>query len=260
VEGRAGLSEYLSFRRPPISYTAGLRWLREGGGLLDGLRLWREDAAGDPDELHFQDRTPQFREAERLLPGVAGRGLVVRGRERTARMFRGRQLWDRLDLTVTRLICETYLLGNGIVQGDRLSMAASVEARLPFVDYRLVETVIGLRKGRPDHHQAPKAWLRAALGQIVPDFVFRRPKRGFTPPWRDWTVAIFNRYGRDIPDGELVRCGMLDRKAAIGLSNGLAAGSIPRPLAWQTMVLEQWARGMRSRSARSSAPGGNVVP
>jgi asparagine synthase (glutamine-hydrolysing) len=94
----------------------------------------------------------------------------------------------------------------------------------------------------------------------VPDFVFRRPKRGFTPPWRDWTVAIFNRYGRDIPDGELVRCGMLDRKAAIGLSNGLAAGSIPRPLAWQTMVLEQWARGMRSRSARSSAPGGNVVP
>jgi asparagine synthase (glutamine-hydrolysing) len=255
LQGTAGLAEYLSFRRPPISYTGGLGWLRDGGGLLEGLRLWREDAQGDPDELHFQDRTPQFRDAERLLPGVAGRGLALGGRTRTGRLFRGRDLWRRVDLSVTRLICETYLLGNGIVQGDRLSMAASVEARLPFVDYRLVETVIGLRKARPDHREAPKAWLRAALARIVPDFVFRRPKRGFTPPWREWTVAIFNRYGRDLPDGELVRCGLLDRKAAIGLSNGLAAGSVPRPLAWQTMVLEQWARGMRSRSAGSSAAG-----
>ncbi len=42
----------------------------------------------------------------------------------------------RVDLRITRLICETYLLENGIAQGDRLSMASSVELRLPLVDYR----------------------------------------------------------------------------------------------------------------------------
>lgn len=251
-EGRAGWGEYLRFRPVPKSFTGGLRWLRDGGGAFEGIRLRHEDIAGDPDQLHFQDRTPQFREAERFLPGVAGRGLVLGGRERTARIFRGSDLWNRIDLSITRLICQTYLLGNGIVQGDRLSMAASVEARLPFVDYRLVETVIGLRKVRPDHDELPKAWLRDALKRIVPEFVFRRSKRGFTPPWRTWTGMIFDRYGRDLPDGELVRLGILDREAAVRLSRGLIAGSLPRPLAWQTMVLEQWARSMRERSTMAS--------
>ena len=89
--------------------------------------------------------------------------------------------WPQIDVLMTRLICETYLQENGIAQGDRLSMASSVELRLPLVDYRLVETVIGLRKTIPDHRVHPKMWLREALKAMVPDWVINRPKRGLTP-------------------------------------------------------------------------------
>lgn len=253
-QGKASIFDYLSMRRPPLSYTGGLRWLRDGGGILSGLAMYREDAHGDPDELHFQDRTPSFRDAESLLPGYAGASMPLRGRALTAELFRGRGLWNRVDLSITRLVCETYLLGNGIAQGDRLSMATSVEGRLPLVDYRLFETVIGLRKAHTDVHLPPKAWLRAALKDIVPTFVFERRKRGFTPPWRSWTKAIFERYGRDLPDGILVQRGILNRRAAEELSTGLGAGATPKPLAWHTMALEQWCRGMESRAANAARP------
>ena len=57
--------------------------------------------------------------------------------------------WPRPDIHVTSLMFDTYLAQVGIAQGDRLSMANSVELRLPFVDYKLAETVVGLRKTRP---------------------------------------------------------------------------------------------------------------
>lgn len=253
-KGGTSVLDYLSLQSPPLSYTGLLRWLRDCGGLRSGLAMRREDRFGDPLEIHFQDRTPGFRDAERLLPAVAGDRLVPAGRDLTAALFRGADLWERPDLAVTRLICQTYLLGNGIAQADRLSMAASVEGRLPLVDYRLIETVIGLRKAQRDDHEPPKLWLRNALRDIVPPFVFARRKRGFTPPWRSWTKAIFDRYGRDLPDGTLVARGLIARRAAEGLASGLGAGSTPKPLAWTTMVLEQWTRGMEAAAARAAAP------
>ena len=41
--------------------------------------------------------------------------------------------WHNPEITLTRLICNTYLSENGIAQGDRLSMANSVELRLPLL-------------------------------------------------------------------------------------------------------------------------------
>lgn len=258
--GTARLSQYLTLRRPPFSYTAGLRWLRAGGGLIDGLERWRRDAEAPADEIVFYDRAPHFREAELLLPRIAGDALPVSKDGALPRsLFRGPTLGARPDLSIVRLLCGSYLLGNGIAQGDRLSMANSVECRLPFVDYRLVETVTGLRRASPDAGQPPKAWLRAALRDIVPEFVFARRKRGFTPPWRQWTRAVFDRYGGDLADGTLVRRGLLHRTAARGLARGIGFGSRPLPLAWSSMVLEQWCRGMEAAAADAERELGHVA-
>ena len=106
---------------------------------------------------------------------------------------------------MTRLICETYLRENGITQGDRLSMASSVELRLPLVDHRLVETVIGLRKARSDWNLAPKSWMRAALQGVLPEWVMSRPKKGFSPPVRDWHRELFGLMVETLRAGFLCR-------------------------------------------------------
>lgn len=155
--------------------------------------------------------------------------------------------WVYTDIRLTRLICETYLLQNGIAQGDRLSMANSVELRLPFVDYRLVELVIGLRKTHqhsPDYKQFPKPWLKEAIRGILPDSVMDRPKRGFAPPVQEWHARIFERYGKRLCNGQLVKHGVLTSSAAEILSKGPFPSGIICPLSFKALVLELWFQRM----------------
>ncbi|MEO3237506.1 asparagine synthase-related protein, partial [Parabacteroides distasonis] len=89
---------------------------------------------------------------------------------------------DSADILLTKLICNTYLLENGVAQGDRLSMSNSVELRLPLLDYKLVETIIGLRKSNSDIYGTPKKVLKDVARDMLPEWLFNIPKRGFTPP------------------------------------------------------------------------------
>lgn len=252
--GDVGLLDYLSIEKPPFSYTLGWQWLREGAGLLEGIRKFAEDRRAEYDQLAFYNRRPVFLDARRLGPRIFSHDfLEANADSNPGDLFTGGGLWDRVDISITRLICDTYLLGNGINQGDRLSMTSSVECRLPLVDYKLVETVIGLRKNTMDHMELPKKWLRDAFRNIVPEFVMNRPKRGFTPPWRRWTKALFKNYGRHLDDGYLVQHGIITPSAARQLAKGLTAISTPRPMAYETLVLETWARGMQGSQGNVSS-------
>jgi len=156
--------------------------------------------------------------------------------------------WPQIDILMTRLICQTYLQENGIAQGDRLSMASSVELRLPLVDYRLVETVIGLRKTTPDYRFQPKLWLRKALNAVVPDWVINRPKRGFAPPLRQWHKAIFAGHGANLQDGFLVANGILRAESAALLSKGPYPAEAGAPISFKALTLELWCRSLAARS------------
>ena len=146
------------------------------------------------------------------------------------------------DLETIRLICSTYLLQNGLAQGDRLSMRASVEARLPLVDYRLVETIIGLKKAHPDLHLPAKSVLQSASRDLVPPEVFSRPKRGFSPPARRWFAAISKAHGARLSGGRLVSLGILQPGVADLLAVGESRFLGAVPLHYKALVLETWIR------------------
>ena len=257
----AGLLDYLRVQPPPLSLAGAANWAEDGAGLLRGVRDWQRDRRTRPDRLVFWDETPDFRNAERYLGGVAGPALLE-ARESPAALFTGNALWDSLETSITRLICDTFLGSNGLVMGDRLSMACSVESRVPLVDYRLVETVIGLRKANSDLPLGHKGWLKQALSDLLPPFVFQRRKRGFTPPWRAWTRALMDRYGSDMGNGLLVDRGIVTRAAAERFRGGFDWLGRPMPMAYPTLVLEQWARGMLAmeRAAQDTPSRHGVEP
>jgi asparagine synthase (glutamine-hydrolysing) len=150
--------------------------------------------------------------------------------------------WPDVDVALTERICATYLRENGIAQGERLAMASSVELRLPFMDHKLVETVIGLRRHATDAGLPAKAWLKAAARELVPPNILDRRKQGFAPPVREWHDALFARYGAMLADGHLVANGILNPKAARALAKGpFPAGAIA-PLSFKALVLEMWCR------------------
>jgi asparagine synthase (glutamine-hydrolysing) len=244
--GWEALAGYLSFA-PPVNLTRqGLSvWLRSAGGLRAGWQRFQRHRTAPAERVVFYDLIPDFRAAIEQARGIYSPAFIrqINGADAT-NLFTFERPWPTLDLTLTRLICDTYLRENGIAQGDRLSMASSIELRLPLVDYRLVETVVGLRKARTDLREPPKAWLRAALEGVLPDWVMNRRKRGFTPPVMEWHKAIFAAHGDSLTDGYLVGADVLNPGAARRLSEGTFPHEATTPLSFKALVLEQWARRM----------------
>lgn len=68
---------------------------------------------------------------------------------------------------------------------DQMSMAHALEVRVPFLDYKLVEYVIGLND-KVKYPHTPKKLLVDANKGLIPDNIINRPKMGFTFPWALW--------------------------------------------------------------------------
>jgi len=242
------LGDYITFELPKgLSRIDVSGWVRSFGGLRTGWERYRRLKASPAERMVFYDISVPFQAACKSVAEIYSTSFAESVKETSAfDVFTRAMPWPRPDIEITRLICQTYLLENGIAQGDRLSMASSVEMRLPLVDYRLVETVIGLRKNNPDHRLEPKAWLKSALRGILPEWVMKRRKRGFEPPVLEWHRAIFAAHGSMLDDGYLVEAGVLGREGARRLSKGPYPARGGTPLSFKALVLEVWCRRMLS--------------
>ena len=248
LDGHASALDYVGLSRPPMSYAGIVGWLLGGFGIASGMRALARDRLPPPGRLVFRDHLDGWRLSASALSRFASPDFLARtAHSGPGRLFTYDRLPERPDLAITDLLLKTYLLGNGIDQCDRLSMAASVEGRLPLVDYRLVEIAIGLRKGIEDWKLPRKQWLLESARSMVPEEVFRRRKRGFTPPWRSWGRAIFRRHGEHLACGVLHDAGILRELSPVpGPTDALGR---PRELLMPALMLEEWARGMTSLAA-----------
>lgn len=164
----------------------------------------------------------------------------------TARPF---ELLDRPEIrsanpeaALIQLICDTYLRENGLAQADRLSMAHSIEARVPFVDYRLAEVAYGHQRACGPHIDADKRLLRECFATTAPGWLLDQPKRGFVPPVARWNTAIHRHYAHLVEDGVLVGHGIL--QAAMGRRIAAADAEHGRtPARYRdAVILELWCR------------------
>ncbi|MGI8882776.1 MAG: asparagine synthase (glutamine-hydrolyzing) [Pyrinomonadaceae bacterium] len=219
-------------------------WARNFGGVRSGWRSVKRRRE-NPDRMIFYDRSPDFILAAAQVQSLYSPRFNEQIDETDAySLFTFPGEWNSVETTLTALICATYLRENGIAQGDRLGMASSVEMRLPLVDYKFVETVIGLRKKQSDAGLPPKHWLKEAVKNDLPDWVLNRPKRGFAPPTREWHDALFAAYGDSLRDGYLVESGVLSRESGLLLAKGEFPAEATSPLSFKALVLEQWCRQM----------------
>jgi asparagine synthase (glutamine-hydrolysing) len=111
-----------------------------------------------------------------------------------------------------------YLPDDVLVKVDRATMAVGLEARVPFLDHRLVEAAATLPLDRRIAGGRGKLVLRRILDRLLPGIDFDRPKQGFSPPigaWlkadlRDWADDLLGR--RTGPVGALLAWDSIDRE------------------------------------------------
>jgi len=136
------------------------------------------------------------------------------------------------------------LLNGLLLVDDKLSMAHSVEARVPFLDNSLVEWVTQIPAGFKLRAGQSKTVLRLAMRDLLPDETLVRRKQGFTPPDQTWYKQHNLAYIESLILGPRALARGYFQPAALRriIDDHLQDRCNNRFLLWSLMCFEWWNR------------------
>jgi asparagine synthase (glutamine-hydrolysing) len=135
-----------------------------------------------------------------------------------------------------------YMADDLLVKTDRLSMANSLELRVPFLDQHVAEFAFSLPRSLRVRGFAKKRLLRQALAPLLPKEVVGGRKQGFSIPVAAWLRGPMEPFARDVlSTANLERQGCLDPVTAQGLLDDHCSGreDLSRQL-WGLMAFTLW--------------------
>jgi len=138
---------------------------------------------------------------------------------------------------------KTYLPLDILTKVDRMSMAHSLEARVPLLDHRLVEFAATIPADLKLHKGRTKHIFKQALKGILPDTIIDRPKQGFAVPLGRWFRGELNGFVHELLLSPTSRARNIFNPAYI--ENLLKLQARGRPLdsqLWTLISFELWCR------------------
>ena len=176
-----------------------------------------------------------------IVPGATGKlriapepGLSARLPDFVSRM----QYYDTL----------TYLPDDILVKVDRCSMAVALEARAPFLDYRVAELVWSLPPRMKRRNGESKWLLRRLLDRYVPRRLIERKKMGFSVPTAAWLRGPLRDWGRDLlAPARIAADGLFDAAEVSRLWDEHQSGRANREtVLWNILMFQAWRERYRA--------------
>jgi asparagine synthase (glutamine-hydrolysing) len=137
---------------------------------------------------------------------------------------------------------KTYLADDILTKVDRMSMAASIEARVPLLDYHIVEFALNLPAPMKLQGTRTKSILRQAVKDLVPKTVLEKPKEGFSVPMKHWLRSSLKPMMLDLlSKAALKKHDYFDhRVVASWIQEHLECRANHSHRLWALMVFEMW--------------------
>jgi asparagine synthase (glutamine-hydrolysing) len=139
---------------------------------------------------------------------------------------------------------KTYLVSDILTKVDRMSMAASLEARVPLLDYKLIEFVQTIPTDLKLKNLETKYIFRKAVKGIVPDEILNRPKQGFGVPINEWiNLELKDKIHETLSEKKTLERGFFEPKYIKVLLDEHARKRRDHSYAlWILYILELWQR------------------
>ncbi len=141
---------------------------------------------------------------------------------------------------------KVYLPDDILVKVDRMSMAHSLETRVPFLDHRLVEFVAtipeNLKLRKSTGEKIGKYILKKTFNSLLPEVIQKRPKHGFTLPVDLWFRDELREMALDVlSESHLKRIGILNPRAVSQmLHEHLQGKANHKDTLWSCFVFVLW--------------------
>lgn len=151
--------------------------------------------------------------------------------------------WDHLS-RMLYFDTKTWLVDDLLIKADRMSMATSIELRVPFLDHRLVEYAASMPSKYKLKGLDPKYILKQVVKNRLPESVIKRKKMGFPTPLEIMFRGELYDYARDILLSEQATGrGYFEKTAVENLLQAHKKGTSKNEREiWQLVVLEEWHR------------------
>ena len=144
---------------------------------------------------------------------------------------------------VTRLELKNYMAHTLLRDTDAMSMAHSLEVRVPLIDHKLVEFVttipahLKLKGGQPKH------LLTSALSDLLPNEIIARKKMGFEMPVASWMRGTLRPILDDVFSSRSLEArGLFNPSQAQQLYQSFLQGEGAYMRVWCLVTLELWIR------------------
>ncbi|HXE56431.1 MAG TPA: asparagine synthase (glutamine-hydrolyzing) [Gemmatimonadales bacterium] len=138
----------------------------------------------------------------------------------------------------------SYLSDNCLVKVDRMSMACSLEARVPLLDVELVELAFRMPSALKVHRGRTKVLLKRVAARHVPAECVHRPKQGFSIPIKSWLGGAFRPLVEELlAPARLAAEGVFEPPVVERLKREHLEGRANHShVLWALLVFQDWRR------------------
>lgn len=180
-----------------------------------------------------------FGEKDKLVLGLSGNNSF----EKIKSLYAGSGNLDPIN-QILYVYSKSWLPEDLLMKADKMTMANSLELRVPFLDYRLVEFAFSLPSAYKVRDGAggfsTKHILRNAFKGKIPGSILNRKKQGFPVPAYSWIKGPLKAYAKEILL-DRGRSGFFDAKETANLFAALDSPDAGAPeKLWSMIVFELW--------------------
>jgi asparagine synthase (glutamine-hydrolysing) len=197
----------------------------------------------DLESLYFDNFSVFRRDMQSRLLSAATRELV--GPSDPYSGIRSLLADSNADTLLNQLLyadTKTYL-HELLMKQDQMSMAASIESRVPFLDHKLVEFTAGLPERMKLRGMTTKYILRESMKGLLPEPILTRSKMGFPVPLSTWFRGPFRNVVDEYVLGERARArGIFDHSYLRQLVDEHQHGANHSERLWMLINFEMWQR------------------